>query len=256
MTNNRDSDLFRWQRALAVTLFVVAGTAASGALSAQTAGQPYALLLPASAVTFPNDTDSNSPAVWELVGGEWTLTLLNSVAGYAELSHGRSVARLTDQGPVAFSTAPPLGGYWFEAVIRDTDAWYGFYHNELEGFVCAGSGKVLPRIGAAVSEDRGRTWADLGPILEAAPGQEQCETRNHYFVGGVGDFTALLDADRAYVYFYYSQYAERAGRVGVAVARMAWADRDGAARPGRHLERRRVVAPDPGRDRAPPRCRP
>ena len=220
-------DLPWWQRGLTLTLFVGASAvAASGHVSAQGVGQPYALLLPASTITFPNETDSNSPALWELVDGQWTLTLFNSVAGRAELSAGRSVTRLVDLGEVAFVTAPPLGGYWFEAVVRDTDAWYGYYHNELEGFVCAGSGKVLPRIGAARSDDHGRTWTDLGPVIETPPGEEQCDTRNHYFAGGVGDFSALVDADRNYVYFYYSQYAEKADRVGVSVARMAWAARD------------------------------
>ena len=203
MTSDDKFDLARWQRGLTLTLFVGAST-----------------------ITFPNETDSNSPALWELVDGQWTLTLFNSVAGRAELSAGRSVTRLVDLGEVAFVTAPPLGGYWFEAVVRDTDAWYGYDHNELEGFVCAGSGKVLPRIGAARSDDHGRTWTDLGPVIETPPGEEQCDTRNHYFAGGVGDFSALVDADRNYVYFYYSQYAEKADRVGVSVARMAWAARD------------------------------
>jgi len=227
MTNGARFDLPWWQRGLALSLFVgTSAVAASGHLSAQSEGQPYALLVPASPITFPRETDSNSPALWELVDGQWTLTLFNSVAGRAELSAGRSVTRLSHLGQVSFVTAPPLGGYWIEAVVRDTDAWYGFYHNELEGFVCAGSGKVLPRIGAARSDDHGRTWADLGPIIETPPGEEQCATRNRYFVGGAGDFTALVDADRAYVYFYYSQYAEKADRVGVSVARLAWADRD------------------------------
>jgi hypothetical protein len=230
MTIGAEFDLRRWQRGVAVTaILAAAGAAASGHMAAQTVGRPFALLLPAATITFPNETDSNSPALWELVNGQWTLALLNSVAGRAELSTGRSVARLADVGRVQFSSAAPYGGYWFEAVVRDTDAWYGYYHNEREDVVCVGSGKVLPRIGAARSEDHGRTWVDLGPILETPPGEEQCVTRNHYFVGGVGDFTALIDANRGYVYFYYSQYAERADRVGVAVARLAWADRDAPA---------------------------
>ena len=140
MTRRPRFDLSWRQRCVAVATFLVAaGSAASGRVAAQVvvqaAGQPYAALLPASTITFPNETDSNSPALWELVDGQWTLALLNSVAGQAELSAGRSVTRLSDLGRVSFSTAPPLGGYWFEAVVRDTDAWYGFYHNEREGVV-------------------------------------------------------------------------------------------------------------------------
>ena len=126
MTAPAVSDLRRWQRTLLVTAIVAVAVCRAGDLRAQSAGQPFAVLLPAATVTFPNDTDSNSPALWELVEGEWTLALFNSVAGQAELSSGRSLTRLSDLGPVSFSTAAPLGGYWFEAVVRDTDAWYGF----------------------------------------------------------------------------------------------------------------------------------
>ena len=34
------------------------------------------------------------------------------------------------RGPVTFASARPFGGFWFESVIRDAEAWYGFYHNE------------------------------------------------------------------------------------------------------------------------------
>ena len=46
------------------------------------------------------------------------------------------------------------------------------------------------------------------------------------FVGGVGDFSALLDQAQQYLYVFYSQYASRETVQGVAVARMVWADRD------------------------------
>jgi hypothetical protein len=209
-----------------VASIVVATCATGDAVRAQSAGTPFAVLLPAQSVAFPNDTDSNSPAIWEIVDSQWTLSVLNSVAGGAKVSEGRSVQRLTGQATVRFSTAAPQGGYWFESVIRDADSWYGFYHNEREGVVCAGSNKVWPRIGAARSDDRGRTWADLGPIIETPADTTTCTTRNHYFVGGVGDFSVVLDPDRAYAYFYYSQYVEADGAMGVSVARMAWADRD------------------------------
>ena len=194
-----------------------------------TFGEPFATLVPSASVTFPNEADSNSPAIWEMVEGEWRLSMLNSVAGGARLSEGRSIQRLAAQGPVAFASAPPHGGFWFESVIRDTEAWYGFYHNERDGVVCAGSGKVWPRIGAARSDDHGRSWVDLGPVLETPADSTRCVTNNHYFVGGVGDFSAVLDPDRLFVYLYYTQYVEADGRTGVSVARLAWADRDAPA---------------------------
>ena len=206
---------------------VVGATVASSART--TAGEPFATLAPDATVTFPSEADSNSPAIWEMVDGEWRLSMLHSVAGSARLSEGRSVQRLATQGPVTFQSTAPHGGVWFESVIRDTEAWYGFYHNEREGVVCVGSGKVWPRIGAARSDDHGRSWVDLGPILETPVDTTRCATNNYYFVGGVGDFSAVLDPDRMFVYLYYTQYVEETGRTGVSVARLAWADRDAPA---------------------------
>lgn len=229
MTPHSRIDLSRRHSALLFTVAALAmGLVVLDAppISAQTTGEPYAALLPAAAMAFPNETDSNSPAVWEIVDGTWTLTLVNSVAGRSELSRGPSVQRLVGRGRVAFDGAAPHGGVWFESVIRDADSWYGFYHNEREDIVCGGSGKVWPRIGAARSDDRGVTWTDLGPVLEAPAASVTCDTRNHYFVGGVGDFSVTLDAERNFAYFYYTQYVEAEDRVGVSVARMAWADRD------------------------------
>lgn len=220
-------DLSRWHIACRLTLLVVTISAwAADPAVAQPAGAPFAYLLPAVSVAFPNETDSNSPAVWEIVDGQWKLSLFNSVAGAAHLSRGPHVQRLRDEGHVRWAGAAPHGGVWIESVIRDADSWYAFYHNEREGIVCAGSGKVWPRIGAARSDDRGVTWTDLGPLIETPADTVTCDTRNHYFVGGVGDFSVVLDADRAYAYIHYTQYVEADGHVGVAVARMAWADRD------------------------------
>ncbi|MEW6322829.1 MAG: hypothetical protein AB1635_17295 [Acidobacteriota bacterium] len=195
-------------------------------LHAQAAGQPFATLSPAPALSLAGDADSNSPAVWELFRGQPVLFVLTSVAGQAQNSVGPSLDRLRALPHVAFSTAAPLGGFWIESVIEAGGVWYGYYHNEVADLVCPGSGKVVPRIGAARSTDRGRTWADLGTILEAPLSTMQCNTRNHYFHGGVGDFSAVLDRDEQYLYFHYTQYLEQDGWLGVSVARMPWADRD------------------------------
>ena len=45
-------------------------------------------------------------------------------------------------------------------------------------------------------------------------------------MGGVGDVTAVLDRDAQDLYLYFSQYVRDPSAQGVAVARMAWADRD------------------------------
>ena len=104
--------------------------------------------------------------------------------------------------------------------------WYGFYHNENTADTSAATRKDLPRIGMARSTDQGATWTDLGIILEAAPETFACDTSNQYFVGGVGDVTALLDRDQHDVYIYFSQYGREKEDQGVAVARVPWADLD------------------------------
>ena len=88
---------------------------------------------------------------------------------------------------------------------------------------------LLPRIGAARSRDHGETWEDLGIILEAPPGWHDCATPNQYFVGGVGDVSVLLDRESKDLYLYFSQYSKYAAAQGVALARLAWADRDAPA---------------------------
>jgi len=227
-STTRPIALSRGHLAAALTSFLAGAWLLTPApLAAEQAGAPFATLVPAVSTGFPNETDSNSPAVWDLVDGTWTLSVFNSVAGRAALSDGPSVRRLVSRGAVRFDGAPPEQGVWFESVIREADAWYGYYHNERANVVCPGSGKVWPRIGAARSEDRGVTWVDLGPILETPAASVVCASTNHYFVGaGVGDFTVRLDPDREFAYIYYSQYAETERQVGVAAARMAWADRD------------------------------
>jgi hypothetical protein len=190
---------------------------------------PKATLVSAPVLTFPGGTDSNSPVIWDSVRGRQTLFVMNSWGGQPARSAGQD---LTALGPARAVTLldPEPGGIWMEAVIKDEDGtWYGYYHNEVEGLVCPGTSKVLPRVGAAKSLDRGRTWDDLGLILEAPKGTERCATRNRYFVGGVGDFSAMLDPEGHYVYLFVSQYPSAPQWQGVAVARLPWAERDAPA---------------------------
>ena len=92
--------------------------------------------------------------------------------------------------------------------------------------MCGRTDKVIPRIGAARSRDRGVTWEPLGVILEAPPRSFTCSTENVYFVGGVGDFSVQLDPESRDLYVFYSLYLRAAMSQGVGVARLAWADRD------------------------------
>ncbi len=74
--------------------------------------------------------------------------------------------------------------------------------------------------------DHGRTWEDLGIVLEAPPSTDACQSSNRFVLGGVGDVTALLDSESRDLYLYFSQYVRDRAAQGVGVARLAWADRD------------------------------
>ncbi len=212
---------------LFLAILLLSGDTRGSRVQAQQGPTPTATLAAAPLTEFVGASDSNSPAVWDLIDGRPTLHVVNSIDGRAELSAGRNHLRLQPVDEVKFSTAAPPGGVWMEAVIEDdVDTWYGYYHNEVASTACPGERKVAPRIGAARSQDHGRTWEDLGPILEMPAHLMHCDTSNHYFVGGVGDFSAVLDADKEYLYFFYTQYVERDGGVGVALGRMPWASRD------------------------------
>lgn len=184
------------------------------------------LRLPGSRPTQFATADSNSPALWTMEDDLHRLRLLTSFDGYASVSEGPSLAAMSAPVPVAWD-APPTGGVWFESTIADdSGAWYGYYHNEVPPTTCEALSRVVPRIGAARSLDGGRTWQDLGIILQGPAGAEDCQSRNQYFVGGVGDFTAVLDRSSQDAYFFFSTYGVDISSQGVAVARMTWADRD------------------------------
>ena len=183
----------------------------------------------ASSVRLSGETDSNSPAVWERVGGQNLLFVVTSMSGRPSTALGRGFTQLSKPTEIVLEPWPG-GGVWMEAVIPDVDGtWYGYYHNENPANMCRGTGgadKVIPRIGAARSHDHGVTWEPLGVILEAPPRTYDCTTENDYFVGGVGDFSVQLDPESRDLYFFHSLYLREVGSQGVGVARLAWADRD------------------------------
>jgi hypothetical protein len=218
----------RHHAATALAALALIGSSPSARVGAQsnTTLAARAVLIENERITLTGDVDSNSPVVWDRVFGRWTLFVITSFSGQPSVSSGRSLTMLQRPNKVRFEEEG-LAGVWMESVIRDTDGtWYGFYHHEQEVADCNAPSKVVPRIGAARSKNRGRTWDDLGPIIEAPRGSLTCNTHNHYFLGGVGDFTAILDRDSQFLYFFYTQYVERSAAVGVTVARMVWADRD------------------------------
>jgi len=184
-------------------------------------------LIPAPSIRLTGDVDSSSPAVWDGSDGSPRLFVVTSTAGRPSRASGEDVSQLGDAEPVELEPWP-IGGVWMEAVIPDVNGtWYGFFHNEVPATeICGDDQRVYPRIGAARSVDQGATWTNLGVIFEASPDTFVCDTGNTYFVGGVGDLTALLDADQHDVYIYFSQYGREVSQEGIAVLRLPWADTD------------------------------
>ena len=121
----------------------------------------------------------------------------------------------------------PGDGVWIEAIMPDDGGtWYGHYHHERPANRCGRGNRAIPRIGAARSVDRGRTWEDLGFVLEASPSTDACQSSNRFVVGGVGDVTRAARLRVAGSLLVFSQYVRDRAAQGVAVARIVWADRD------------------------------
>ena len=187
---------------------------------------PRAALTAALPLTLPGTVDSNSPLVWDLDDGQRRLFVMTSHSGQSNVSSGASIERF---GATTEVTLLPHPGYgvWMEAVVSDdVETWYGYYHNEWPATACGRGDRFVPRIGAAMSTDRGRSWKDLGIVLQATQSTTACDSNNRYVIGGVGDLSVMLDPDKKYLYIFYSQYQRQREAQGVAVARLRWADRD------------------------------
>jgi hypothetical protein len=185
---------------------------------------PQFELVPASPLVLPSPVDSNSPAVWQSLGGVNRLTVVMSWEN-PSISNGFSLRGLTAAWPVRYFNQSN-GGRWMEAVlVAPNGTLYGYYHNEPWG-LCPGKNTTAPRIGATRSLDQGMTWEDLGIILEVPVTSLQCSTPNQYFTGGVGDFSVVLDETETEAYFFFTIYSGDSSRQGVAVGKMFWAQRD------------------------------
>lgn len=176
-------------------------------------------MVEAPLIVMPGDVDSNSPAF--RIKGE--LHLFNSTGLGPVLSSGASQFSLGSSRPsiVARQNDWPV---WIEAVWADPSGTIlGWYHQEHE-YVCGEQRPAQPHIGAAISFDGGQTFFDQGAILSSGHPPD-CSSKNGYFSGGHGDFSVMLDRQRRYFYFFFTNYAGPVETQGVAMARMAYRDR-------------------------------
>jgi hypothetical protein len=171
----------------------------------------------AEALEMPGEVDSNSPAHWQ----EGKFYLFNS-AGLPVRTDGSNLATLRRATAVGFDHYAHHRR-WIESTWVDSNgAIYAWYHTEPFG-VCAGK-LTAPAIGALVSFNSGKDFEDLGIVLESGHAPD-CSAANGYFAGGHGDFSVLLDRDRKYFYFLFTNYAGPVDQQGVVIARMAFGDR-------------------------------
>lgn len=199
-------------------MILVAATLVA-AICGQCAAQTV-VLRDAPELKFPSPTDCNSPCHWD---GS-AMYLFNS-AGQPSRSEGADQFHLSKTTRSEYDTKGD-GGRWIECTWRNDDGvLYGWYHNEPRG-LCPGTRLTAPKIGAVRSTDNGLHWTDLGIVLESRPNTLQCSAKNGFFASGNGDFCCMLSKDKKTMYLFISVYAGDVTEQGVAIARMAWKDRD------------------------------
>jgi hypothetical protein len=174
----------------------------------------------ASRIVMPGEVDSNSPAFWR----DGQFHLINSTGIGPLLSQGSTQFNLADPRLSTIVRPDRSWPTWIEAVWVDPSgtilAWY---HQEHE-YICGAQRPAMPRIGAAMSYDGGKTFWDQGIILSSGDPVD-CSSKNGYFAGGHGDFSVVLDREQKYFYFLFTNYAGPVETQGVVIARMAFENR-------------------------------
>ena len=184
---------------------------------AATGQQAY--LQPAEPQFMPGETDGNCPSFW------WNgrYCLFTSIGRPLKLNIWLEEYETWETLDVDVTTLQDLA-IWVESVWVDDDGTlFGWYHHE-PGEMYPDSQLTAPKIGAIISYDGGRTIHDLGFILETGDPLEP-DARNGAFTGGHGDFSVILDQEREFFYFHFTNYNGPEESQGIVTARMAFADR-------------------------------
>lgn len=181
----------------------------------------YARLRPAEPMSLPLPCDGNSASFWW--GGQ--LRVFTSIGAPLRVHALKADGSGEWESEVVDTSNVGDKSLWVEGVWTDEEAGllFAWYHHEPAGLV-PGSLLTAPKIGALVSFDGGKSVRDLGFILESGEGLN-LEARNGFFVGGHGDFSVVLDRDRKFFYFYFTNYGGAPETQGVVAARMAFEDR-------------------------------
>jgi hypothetical protein len=190
-------------------------------LSVSLAGaQPSAKLVPAPTYRFPASPDCNSPCFWS----EGQLHLFTSNQ-HPSVSSGSDLEHLGKPAPCVFEDGLKKLR-WIEAVyLREDAVLFGLYHREEYRGECPNRDYfTVPDIGVARSKDKGRTWADLGLVLQDTNVNRSCDTPNKFFAGGVGDPSWAIDASQGYAYIFFSSYTDPVANQGIKMARLALKD--------------------------------
>lgn len=150
---------------------------------------------------------------------------LEDMRAYSAIAVGRNLANLEIEKKISIGDDELITHRWFESVLPAEDGTlYGFYHSE-EKNPC-GFYIKSPEIGMTKSTDNGRTWHNMGIILKADDHENDCSAANGFFSNGAGDFSAVYDREKKYVYIVFSNYpmGDRSHNQGIATARIAVAD--------------------------------
>ena len=165
-------------------------------------------------VVFPAPVDSSSPAL--RINNQ--LVVYNSTGIVPVRSAGATQFNLAVTGDVVLGQSSHRP-YWIESTWLDDDGTlFAWYHHEPPN-VCGALHLTAPQIGALVSSDGGRSFTDLGIILQNG-NPVDCTARNGFFAGGNGDFSVVPGKNKQYFYFLFTNYAGPQESQGVAVARM------------------------------------